>query len=76
MNLINNNNVEIGLPVSEELKTMLLRGFEKAEQKNFFGTVKTALKQRNFTVSLIGYTVSATANALWNASTIYIYKDI
>ena len=66
-----------GIGESEEMKQMFISSYEKAEQKGFYGAMKTALKTKNFRVSLAGYTVSVTAMAgLWNASTLYMYKDV
>jgi Na+/melibiose symporter-like transporter len=38
--------------------------------------MKTALKTKNFAVSLSGYTISITATSLFTASLIYMYKDV
>ena len=65
-----------GIKESEEMKEMFLRGFEKAEKKGFVGTMKTALKTKNFAVSLAGYTISTTAMQLWAASGAYMMKDV
>ncbi len=65
-----------GIKESEEMKEMFIKGYEKAEDKNFIRTVKIALKNKNFAVSLAGYTVQITAMTLWAASLIYFYKDV
>ena len=65
-----------GIGESEEMKQMFLTSIEKSEQKGFFKTMKTALKTRNFNVSLAGYTISITATSLFTASLIYMYKDV
>ncbi|MFX1340324.1 MAG: MFS transporter [Promethearchaeota archaeon] len=65
-----------GIGESEEMKTMFLTAYEKAEAKSFSVTMKTALKQKNFTVSLAGYTCEITAMALVGASTIYMYRYV
>jgi GPH family glycoside/pentoside/hexuronide:cation symporter len=67
-----------GIRESRKMKDMFIRGFERAEKEkiSFYKTVKVTLTSKNFVVSLIGYTISVTAIALWNASLIYVYKDI
>ena len=66
-----------GIRESEEMKQMFISSYEKAEQKGFFSAMKTALKTKNFRVSLVGYTISVTAMAgLWNASQSYMLKDV
>lgn len=65
-----------GIRESKEMKEMFIRGFEKTEQIGFIETVKKSIGTKNFTVSLIAYTISITANTLWNASLIYMYKDV
>jgi len=66
-----------GIGESEEMKQMFISSYEKAEQKGFFYAMKTALKTKNFRVSLVGYTISVTAMAgLWSASQSYMLKDI
>lgn len=65
-----------GIKESEEMKQMFLTGFEKAEKKGFWGTVKTALKTKNFAVSLTGYTISITAVGLWNASGAFMLRYV
>jgi GPH family glycoside/pentoside/hexuronide:cation symporter len=65
-----------GIGESEQMKTMFLTSFEKAEAKSFAKTMKTALKQRNFSVSLAGYTCEITAMTLVSASTIYMYRYV
>ncbi len=68
--------VFIGVKESEEMKEMFLKGFEKGEKKGFIGTVKTALKTKNFRVSLVGYTVSITAVSLWGASGAFMLRYV
>ena len=66
-----------GIGESEEMKQMFISSYEKAEQKGFFGTMKTALRTKNFVVVLVGYTISISAmQGLWNASGSYMYKDV
>ena len=66
----------LGIKESDEMKEMFLRGFEKVEKKSFFGTMKTALKTKNFRVSLAGYTCWSIAITLSGVSGIYMYKDV
>ena len=65
-----------GIKESEEMKEMFIKSYEKAEKKSFYGTMKTALKQKNFRVSLAGYTSSITATTLSGASGIYMWKYV
>ncbi len=65
-----------GLRESEEMKTMLIEGYENAEDKSFLKVMKVALKRRNMVVSVMGYTVQITAMALWSAGLLYYYKDV
>ena len=65
-----------GISESEQMKTMFITAFEKAEAKSFAKTMKTALKQRNFSVSLAGYTCEITAMTLVSASTIYMFRYV
>ena len=41
-----------------------------------FQVASTALKTKNFAVSLAGYTISTTATQLASASGIYMFKDV
>ncbi len=74
--IIFNAIVFAGIKESEQMKQMFLTSFEKAEAKSFFDTMKTAIKERNFSVSLTGYTCQITATTLIGASGIYMYKDV
>jgi Na+/melibiose symporter-like transporter len=65
-----------GIRESEEMKAMFINSFERAEAKGFFETLKTALKQRNFSVSLAGYTCQITSMTLVAASGIYMYRYV
>ena len=65
-----------GIKESEEMKEMFIRGFERAKESSFFGTMKTALKTKNFRVSLAGYTCQITAMTLAGVSAIYMWKDV
>jgi len=66
----------LGIKESDQMKEMFLRGFEQTEKINFFGTMKTALKTKNFRVSLAGYTCWSIAITLSGVSGIYMYKDV
>ena len=65
-----------GIKESEEMKETLMRGFESSEELGFFKTMKTALKHKNFAVSLLGYTMVITAQTLSTASAYYMVKDV
>ena len=65
-----------GIRESQQMKEMFLTSYEKAEKISFFKTMKSALKQKNFAVSLTGYTVQITAVTLIATSYIYMYKDV
>ena len=66
----------LGIRESDEMKEMYLASYEKAEKKGFYDTMKTALKTKNFRISLAGYTCQVTALNLYVASQIYLYKDV
>jgi len=63
----------LGVKESDQMKEMFIASYEKAEESSFFATAKTALKTKNFTVSLAGYTVQITAMTLVGASLLYMY---
>ena len=65
-----------GARESEELKDMFIRGFQTAEEKSFWKTMKIALKQKNFTISLATLTLIQIAVTLYQASGIYFMKDV
>ena len=65
----------LGIKESEEMKQMFLRGYKK-EESNFYSTMKTALKTKNFRVSLAGYTCYSIAITLQGVSGIYMFKDV
>ncbi len=65
-----------GIKESEEMKTMFIKKYETAEKASFIDVTKTALKKKNFRVSLLGYTVWVTAITLWNAAQIYFFVDV
>jgi len=66
----------LGIRESKEMKEMFIRGFAEEKKASFGKVVKATLTTKNFVVSLIGYTVSVTALALFNASLIYVFKDV
>ncbi len=66
----------LGIKESDELKEKLIKGFETAEDTSFFGIMKTAIKKRNFAISLTTYTTIITAQTLATASGIYMLKDV
>jgi len=68
--------IKFGIGESEEMKSMFIQKYESAEKASFIEVTKTALKTKNFRVSLIGYTVQVTATTLWNAAQIYFFVDV
>ncbi|MHA1992872.1 MAG: MFS transporter [Candidatus Hodarchaeales archaeon] len=68
--------IKLGIGESEEMKSMFIEKYESADKASFFEVVKTALKTKNFRVSLLGYTVQVTATTLWNAAQIYFFVDV
>jgi len=66
----------LGIKESEEMKKMYLDSYEKAEKTSFIGTMKTALKTKNFRVSLLGYTCQVTALNLFLASQLYLFNFV
>jgi len=68
--------IKWGISESEEMKSMFIEKHESADKASFFKVVKTALKTKNFRVSLLGYTVQVTATTLWNAAQIYFFVDV
>jgi len=68
--------IKFGIGESEEMKSMFIEKYESADKASFIEVTKTALKTKNFRVSLIGYTVQVTATTLWNAAQIYFFVDV
>ena len=68
--------IKFGIGESEEMKSMFIEKYETDEKASFIEVTKTALKTKNFRVSLIGYTVQVTATTLWNAAQIYFFVDV
>jgi GPH family glycoside/pentoside/hexuronide:cation symporter len=65
-----------GIRESEQLKETFIRGYETSLDKSFFGTMKIALKRKNFVVIIFAYTAMISAQTLANASQIYFVKDV
>ena len=65
-----------GIGESEQLKETFIRGYETSLDKSFFGTMKIALKRKNFVVILFAYTAIISAQTLSGASQIYFFKDV
>ncbi len=63
----------LGVKESDEMKEMFIKSYEQTEQIKFMRTMKTALKTKNFRISLIGYTCQITAMTLTGASMLYMY---
>ncbi|MHA2268729.1 MAG: MFS transporter [Promethearchaeota archaeon] len=68
--------IKYGIGESEEMKTMFIEKHKSADKASFIEVTKTALKTKNFRISLIGYTVQVTATTLWNAAQIYFFVDV
>ena len=65
-----------GVRESAELKQMFISAYEKAKETSFISNLKTALKTKNFRVSLAGYTITLTATTLFGGATIYYFRYI
>lgn len=68
--------VKYGIGESEEMKAMFIEKDKTADKASFFEVLKTAMKTKNFRISLLGYTVQVTATTLWNAAQIYFFIDV
>ncbi len=68
--------IKYGISESEEMKTMFIEKYESADKASFMEVAKTALKTKNFRVSLLGYTTQVTATTLWNAAQLYFFVDV
>jgi len=68
--------IKYGIGESEEMKSMFIEKYKSAEKASFIEVTKTALKTKNFQVSLLGYTVQVTATTLWNAAQLYFFVDV
>jgi Na+/melibiose symporter-like transporter len=66
----------LGVKESDEMKEMFIKSYEQTEQIGFKKTMKTALKTKNFRISLIGYTCQITAMTLTAASMIFMYQYV
>ena len=66
----------LGIKESKEMKEMYLTSYENAEDVGFISTMKTALKTKNFRVSLAGYTCQVTAVNLFLASQLYLFNFV
>jgi len=65
-----------GISESEEVKARYLQGYENMEQTSFFKTIKVVFKQKNFTITIITFTLTNISTALVSASGIYFFKDV
>ncbi|MHA2007356.1 MAG: MFS transporter [Promethearchaeota archaeon] len=68
--------IKYGISESEEMKSMFIEKYKSADKASFFEVLKTALKTKNFRISLLGYTVQVTATTLWNAAQLYFFVDV
>ncbi|GAH57734.1 unnamed protein product, partial [marine sediment metagenome] len=48
--------IKFGIGESEEMKSMFIEKYESADKASFMEVLKTALKTKNFRISLMGYT--------------------
>lgn len=65
-----------GIRESKEMKEMFIKTYEQSEKQGFFYVAKKALTQRNFVISLAGFTISTTCSQLASNSTMYVYNDV
>ncbi len=65
-----------GISESEELKMRYLQGFESDEKLHFGEMIKITFKQKNFTITIVTFTLTNISTALVSASSIYFFKDI
>jgi GPH family glycoside/pentoside/hexuronide:cation symporter len=65
-----------GIRESSALKESFIKGYEASKDTTYFKTLKIALGRKNFSVSLITYTLIITTQTLSAASNIYFIKDI
>ena len=65
-----------GISESEDLKFRYLQGYESKENLNFFEMIKITFKQKNFTLTIITFTLTNISTALVSASSIYFFKDV
>ncbi len=68
--------IKFGISESEEMKSMFIEKYESADKASFMEVLKTALKTKNFRISLMGYTAFQTAITIWNAAQIYFFVDV
>jgi Na+/melibiose symporter-like transporter len=68
--------IKYGIGESEAMKSMFIEKYESADKASFIEVTKTALKTKNFRISLLGYTTQVTATTLWNAAQIYFFVDV
>jgi len=68
--------IKFGISESEEMKSMFVEKYESADKASFMEVLKTALKTKNFRISLMGYTAFQTAITIWNAAQIYFFVDV
>ncbi len=65
-----------GIRESVDLKERFLRGYEKTERESYFKTMKSALKRKNFMVTLLIVLLATLGSTLYYASGVYFMKDI
>ena len=61
---------------SDEIKEAFLRGYETTEKDSYFKTMRSALKQRNFVVTMIVLWLMSLAGVLATSSGVYFLKDV
>ena len=65
-----------GISESEDLKMRYLQGYENKEKLHFLEMIKITFKQKNFTLTIITFTLTNISTALVSASGIYFFKDV
>ncbi|MFX1502879.1 MAG: MFS transporter, partial [Promethearchaeota archaeon] len=59
-----------------EIKERFIQGYEKAERKSFFWTMKMAIKQKNFMLALLTYILFMISLGLMSMNTINFVDDV
>jgi len=65
-----------GIRENKQLTQLFVDGYDKAEKKSFFQTMKVALKHKNFLVVVLANLLASTGAALYLASQIYFLEDV
>jgi len=65
-----------GSKESDEIKGRFISGYETAEKKSFFRTMKMAIKQKNFMLALLTYIFFMIALGLMSTNTVNFVDDV